>query len=181
MTVVRWTSPGNGNHPPRQTSNHVTIDGIKTVCSRDVRPDATVIATVNWYLHATCYNCVYRLWADHAPPGYVRPADGKDFPLRAECPHRPGEGIDPRSCPSCPPEPRRRPEPRPNQGFNPPPGRRKPRDPGNPDPAVIRRWHIDNPYNHETCALCGEHLDYGELINIEYEAGVMHAACSDPD
>jgi len=42
-----------------------------------------------------------------------------------------------------------------------------------------RRWHIPCPYDHERCALCDEDLARGELINIEYEAGVMHAACSD--
>lgn len=55
---------------------------------------------------------------------------------------------------------------------------RRPRDAGNPAPDVIRRWHIPCPYDHEWCALCGEVLARGELINIEYEGGVMHAGCS---
>lgn len=49
----------------------------------------------------------------------------------------------------------------------------------NPDPDRIRRWHIDNPYEGERCAACGEPLLRSDLINIEYEAGVMHAECSD--
>lgn len=52
-------------------------------------------------------------------------------------------------------------------------------DPGNPNPQYFRRWHIDNPYESEECTFCGELLTLGELINIEYEAGVTHAACSD--
>lgn len=57
--------------------------------------------------------------------------------------------------------------------------RRTVRDPRNPAPGVIRRWHIANPYDHERCALCGQRLALGGLVNIEYKAGVMHAACSD--
>lgn len=56
---------------------------------------------------------------------------------------------------------------------------RQPQDPGNPDPGLIRRWHIPNPYNGERCTGCQELLVQGELINIEYEAGVMHATCGD--
>jgi len=56
---------------------------------------------------------------------------------------------------------------------------RRTQDPGNPDPELIRRWHIPNPYNGERCTGCMELLVHGELINIEYEAGVMHAACGD--
>lgn len=52
-------------------------------------------------------------------------------------------------------------------------------DDENPDPQRIRRWHIDNPYPNEQCAECGQPIARGELINIEYEAGIMHAACSD--
>lgn len=56
---------------------------------------------------------------------------------------------------------------------------RNPQDPGNPAPDRIRRWHIPNPYDDEYCQDCGDELTRGELINIEYEGGVMHAACSD--
>jgi hypothetical protein len=52
-------------------------------------------------------------------------------------------------------------------------------NPENPDPQRIRRWHIANPYPDEECAGCDEPIARGELINIEFEAGVMHAACSD--
>ncbi len=44
---------------------------------------------------------------------------------------------------------------------------------------MIRRWHIANPYDDLDCAYCGEPLERGELVNIEYEAGVAHASCSD--
>jgi hypothetical protein len=49
----------------------------------------------------------------------------------------------------------------------------------NPDPQTIRRWHISNPYDSERCPCCNEWIEKGELINIEPEAGVCHAACSD--
>lgn len=49
---------------------------------------------------------------------------------------------------------------------------------GNPDPAVIRKWHIPSPYPAEICVTCANDIQAGELINIEYEAGVMHASCS---
>ena len=82
-----------------KTKFHVSVDGTVTVCRYDIPPGATVVAvTPDWHEQATCYNCVYRLWRDYAPPGYVCPRDGEDFPLRRECPHSPGLGRDPRSC-----------------------------------------------------------------------------------
>jgi hypothetical protein len=180
LTVVYWTNPvrqrqddgmwtASGRTQP--TKMHVTRDGVQTVCTYPVPDGAVVVAvTPDWHEHANCYNCVYRLWPDHAPAGYVRPRNGQDFPLRRECPHSPGRGMDPLFCPEC--------TPRPASSAAPPPPRRA-ADAGNPAPGIIRRWHIPCPYDHERCALCGEDLTRGELINIEYEAGVVHAACSD--
>jgi len=179
MTVICWTNPvrqrqdgmwaETGQTQP--TKLHVTRDGVQTVCGFPVKDDAVVIAvTPDWHEHANCYNCVYRLWPDHAPAGYVRPRNGQDFPLRRECPHSPGRGLDSLFCPDCTPRPA-------SPGIPPPP--RRAIDAGNPAPDVIRRWHIACPYDHERCALCDEDLTRGELINIEYEAGVLHAACSD--
>jgi hypothetical protein len=112
---------------------------------------------------------------------YVRPRNGQDFPLRRECPHSPGRGTDPLSCPECTPRPASSPAPpaRPPRQLARPASSRRAADAGNPAPGIIRRRHIPCPYDHERCALCGEDLTRGELINIEYEAGVMHAACSD--
>jgi hypothetical protein len=45
--------------------------------------------------------------------------------------------------------------------------------------AEAGEWHISKPYDNEYCQDCGEDLAHGELINIEYEGGVMHAVCSD--
>jgi hypothetical protein len=46
-----------------------SIDGAVTVCGYDVPPGATVVAIMpDWHRLADCYNCVYRLWPDHAPP-----------------------------------------------------------------------------------------------------------------
>jgi hypothetical protein len=181
MTVLYWTRPRerrDGSSYDQPTKQHVSIDGAATVCGYDVPQDAAVVAvTPDWHKFATCYNCVYRLWTDHAPPGYVRPASGSDFPLRRECPHLPGRGRDPLACPDCTPPPAARPAA--PAAVRRAAGRTA-RDPGNPAPDVIRRWHIPCPYDHESCALCGKKLARGELVNIEYEAGVMHAACSDP-
>jgi hypothetical protein len=180
MTVVYWANPvrqrqddgmwaESGRTQP--TKLHVSRDGEQTVCGQLVRDGAVVVAvTPDWHEHANCYNCVYRLWPDHAPPGYVRPRNGQDFPPRRECPHSPGRGMDPQFCPEC--------TPRPARSGGPPPPRRA-RDEGNPAPDIIRRWHIPCPYDYERCAWCGQDVTRGELINIEYEAGVMHAACSD--
>lgn len=52
-------------------------------------------------------------------------------------------------------------------------------DAGNPDPDRIRRWHIANPYDGVQCDECGRLIGTGELVNIEFERGVMHAPCSD--
>jgi len=84
--------------------------------------------------------------------------------------------MDPESCPTCTPRPASAGHAGSPGGELPP---RQARDEGNPAPDIIRRWHIPCPYDHERCALCGEDLARDELINIEYEAGVMHAACSD--
>jgi hypothetical protein len=180
LTVVCWTNKvrqrqdggmweDSGRTQP--TKLHVTRDGMQTVCGYPVRDGAVVVAvTPDWHEHANCYNCVYRLWPDQAPAGFVRPRNGQDFPLRRECPHSPGQGTDPQYCPECTPRPASPPGP-------PPP--RWAADAGNPAPHIIRRWHIPCPYDHEHCALCGQDVTRGELINIEYEAGVTHAACSD--
>jgi hypothetical protein len=105
MTVLSWTSQArrqDGSPYGRPTKRHVSVDGAVTVCGFTVPQDAaTVAVTPGWHELANCYNCVYRLWPDHAPPGYARPASGSDFPLRRECPHSPGRGADPRSCPEC--------------------------------------------------------------------------------
>jgi hypothetical protein len=179
MTVLYWTNPVrrmiNGkwaytaNLQP--TELHVTSDGARTVCTQDIPGDSAVVVavTLDWHKHATCYNCVYQLWRDHAPEGYVRPVNGRDFPLRRECPHYPGRGLDPQSCPRCTPRP----------PHSPPALRQVSRiSPGNPNPQVIRKWHIPSPYDAEMCGVCGVDIERGELINIEYEAGVMHASCS---
>lgn len=185
MTVLCWKPVRNqgsggraGTGDARPGKLHVSRDGLTTVDGLDVPQDAIVVAaTPDWHKHATCYNCVYRLWPDHAPEGYVRPVDGQDFPLRRECPHAPGRGRDPRSCAACTP----------GQGqplcdqllFRP---RARVASPGgNPDPAVIRKWHIPSPYRAEPCVVCGQDIEPGELINIEYEAGVIHASCSGYD
>jgi hypothetical protein len=163
MTVVQWVRPAHDGHPAQQTKCHVVSigDSIKTKCGYDIPPDARVVAiTLDWHVHATCYNCVYQLWENHAPAGYIRPASGSDFPLRRV------DQPSPAARTAAP-------------VASAPVLRRAPRDPGNPAPSRIRRWHIDNPYDHESCASCGESLTRGNLINIEYEAGVMHAACSD--
>jgi hypothetical protein len=52
-------------------------------------------------------------------------------------------------------------------------------DPGNPDPERIRRWHIENPYYGERCYYCDKEIGHGELINVEYEVGIVHASCGD--
>ncbi len=112
MTVLYWTPPARERvrgvwtetGRTRTASKHVSIDGAETVCGYPVPAGAVVVAvTRDWHEHANCYNCVYRLWPDHAPPGYLRPADGGDFPLRRECPHAPGLGRDPAGCRECTP------------------------------------------------------------------------------
>ena len=48
---------------------------------------------------------------------------------------------------------------------------------GNPDPQLIRQWHIPNPYPSQgpgapgVCDYCQQSIGPGDLINIEYEAG----------
>lgn len=180
MTVVCWKPTRSqcggwaGTGDVRPGKLHVSRDGVRTVDGFDVPRDAIVAVTPDSHKHAACYNCVYRLWPDHAPEGYLRPVDGQDFPLRRECPHAPGSGRDPRSCAACTPGHR---QPLRDQFSSRPRGRVT--SPGsNPHPAVIRKWHIPSPYSTEMCAACGHHIEPGELINVEYEAGVMHAACS---
>lgn len=74
----------------------------RTVCGSEVPDHATVMApTVDWHLHTNCYNCAYRLWPDHRLVGCLRPANGRDFPLRTECPHHQGRGIDAKGCITC--------------------------------------------------------------------------------
>ena len=126
MTVVCWTNPvrqrqdgiwaETGQTQP--TKLHVTRDGVQTVCGFPVKDDAVVVAvTPDWHEHANCYNCVYRLWPDQAPAGYVRPRNGQDFPLRPGVPPLPRPGHGPGVVPDlhAPPgqrracrEPRRR-------------------------------------------------------------------------
>ncbi len=112
MTVVRWSNPvkqrqggmwaDTGQTQP--TKLHVTRDGERTVCGYPIGDGAVVVAvTADWYEHANCYNCAYRLWPDQAPAGFVRPRNGQDFPPRRECPHSPGRGVDPATCPVCTP------------------------------------------------------------------------------
>ncbi|MEV4826481.1 hypothetical protein [Micromonospora sp. NPDC049274] len=94
MVIVRW----------KFGKKHVSQDGIKSWCGALVPATATrTLPTVDWHRHTDCYNCAYRLWSLHAPPGYLRPADGKDFPIRRACPH----GGDPRACTTCAPRPPR--------------------------------------------------------------------------
>jgi hypothetical protein len=40
-------------------------------------------------------------------------------------------------------------------------------------------WRIPSPYEHAHCAFCGEDIAWGELVNIDYQAGVVHALCYD--
>src|SRR5438270_838178 len=83
---------------------HVTPDGVKTVCGAFIPDDATLSRETDvWYKHTNCYNCTYRLWATHKPTGYIRPVNGKDFPLRQECPHYPGREVPPKTCQTCTP------------------------------------------------------------------------------
>lgn len=111
MTVVFWARPDkrreaegveteSAKRPP--TRVHVSRGGSSSACGSSVPPDATIVAvTPDWHELTTCYNCAYRLWVEHAPPGFVRPRNSQDFPPRRECPHHPGEGRDPESCPRC--------------------------------------------------------------------------------
>jgi hypothetical protein len=47
------------------------------------------------------------------------------------------------------------------------------------EPARFRKWHVANNYEAESCPYCERRIAPGELINVEYELGVCHAACSD--
>ena len=187
MTVLSWTRPArrrDGTPYDRVTKRHVSIDGTATVCGYDIPQSATVMAvTPDWHELTTCYNCAYRLWPDHAPPGYVRPVSGSDFPPRRECPHHPGHGRDPRSCATCTP-PAAAAVPTAVRLAGAPAARRTPRDPGHPAPDVIRRWHIPLPLRLQgrlrALRAGGQDLARGELVNNEYQGGVMHAACPDP-
>jgi hypothetical protein len=79
---------------------HVTQDGVKTACSALIPFNATkTAATLNWYLHTTCYNCAHRLWPDHGPADYICPSNGSDFPPQRRCPH----GQRPAGCVHCTP------------------------------------------------------------------------------
>jgi hypothetical protein len=186
MTVVCWTTALRQRTDTgvwaetgrtQQTKLHATRDGASTVCGFAV-PDGAAVVTItpDWHEHVNCYNCAYRLWPEHGPAGYVRPRSGQDFPPRRECPHQPGQGREPEACAVCTPRAAGAATAATAVVLSP----RQARDAGNPAPDVIRRWHIPCPYDHESCALCGEDVERGDLINIEYEAGVMHAACSDP-
>lgn len=180
MTVVFWTRPVRQRKPGGEwaeagvrspTELHVSEDGVRSACGKSVPADATVVAiTADWHLHTTCYNCAYRLWPRQAPEGYVRPANGQDFPPRRECPHAPGRGLDPQSCATCTP----------GLPSLPPvaPSRASVVVGRDPRPSVFRKWHIPSPYDREPCVMCGQEIERGELINIEREAGVMHASCS---
>ena len=132
-----------------------------------IPPNAVIVAvTSDWHELTTCYNCAYRLWPDHAPPGYLRPRNGADFPLRRECPHLPGAGRDPAVCPIC----------------TPPVGGSAAATPEADGPTdglgVLRRWIIPTPYAVARCGACGLPIPAGELITIEDEDGVVHARCS---
>jgi hypothetical protein len=51
---------------------HVSADGMETICGSLVPVDADrTVSRLDWYKHATCYNCLYRLWPNHAPAGYL--------------------------------------------------------------------------------------------------------------
>lgn len=78
MKLARWKTA-----PRKPVRLHVTTDGIKTACGALISETATLTRdTDEWYLHTNCYNCAYRLWPQHGPPGYLRPHNGKDFPPR---------------------------------------------------------------------------------------------------
>ena len=94
MTVVYWAKPlkqrqggpGADTGRTKPTKLHVSLDGEQIVCGYLIQDGAVVVAvTPDWHEHANCYNCVYRLWPDHTSAGYVRPRNGRDFPLRREC------------------------------------------------------------------------------------------------
>lgn len=184
MTVLYWTRPSKQRDAAghwvdsgrrRPTKVHVSPDGATTACGSLVPAEAVTILAVteDWHEHTNCYNCAYRLWPKHAPLGYICPNNGEDFPPRRECPQYPGRGHDARSCPSDT-EPTRFP----TDSLAPVRRRRAAaQDEGNPDPDRIRRWRIPNPYSLESCAHCRKPLTIGELISIEYEAGVMHDRC----
>lgn len=184
MTVLYWTRPtkqrdatGRWVDSDRRTPTkvHVSPDAATTACGSTIPAEAVTILAVtpDWHEHTNCYNCAYRLWPEHAPPGYLRPHNGEDFPPRRECPQHPGRGHDAQSCPSHPEATR--------LSTDSPPPYQRPRPPaqddGNPDPDRIRRWRIPNPYPAAYCVSCGDPLTVGELISIEYELGVMHARC----
>ena len=97
MTVVYWTKPekrrdaeGTWADTGGQVATrvHVSRDAESCVCGPAIPSDATIVAvTADWHELTTCYNCAYRLWPDHAPPGYVRPCNSQDYPPRRECPN----------------------------------------------------------------------------------------------
>lgn len=90
MSIVKWT---------KTQKAHVSKDGVVTACGSTIPPHATVVTTTtDWHEHTNCYNCAKRLWPDHAPAGFLEPADGNDFPLRRRCPHG---GYDHRGCTTC--------------------------------------------------------------------------------
>lgn len=97
MKIARW----------KAGKAHVTVDGIKTGCGSLIPERATVTRdTTDWHQYVNCYNCAYRLWPTHKPAGFIRPANGSDFPLRRECPHAPGRELDPQACYTCSPDAR---------------------------------------------------------------------------
>ncbi|MEV7011934.1 hypothetical protein [Streptosporangium sp. NPDC051022] len=91
MTIVTWTRPvwrrveGRFTETEQraQVKVHVSVDGVRTACGSDIPEHATVkTKTAEWHLHTNCYNCAYRLWPSYGPPGYIRPANSSDFPIR---------------------------------------------------------------------------------------------------
>lgn len=112
MTVVRWSNPvkqrqggmwaDTGQTQP--TKLHVTRDGERTVCGYPIGDGAVVVAvTADWYEHANCYNCAYRLWPDQAPAGFVRPRKWPRFPATPRVPALSWPGSRPGDLPGCTP------------------------------------------------------------------------------
>jgi hypothetical protein len=80
LTLVKWV---NNSKPPKAPKVHVTVDGHETVCRSQIPAGATLSRPIlDWYMHSTCYTCCYRLWPNHGPAGYERPASVTDFPPR---------------------------------------------------------------------------------------------------
>ena len=178
MTVVYWTKPekrrdaeGTWADTGGQVTTrvHVSRDAESCVCGPAIPSDATIVAvTADWHELTTCYNCAYRLWPDHAPPGYVRPCNSQDFPPRRECPHEPGNGRDPTSCRTCTP----------SSGLVSVDPALVAGETADREPAeTLPRWTIPTPYAVARCGTCGLPISAGELISIEYQAGVVHARC----